>query len=232
LPIILPDAVGYQPEVIESRHGVFPGGSVVWVLVEENEDSRSGVGAPDGDLEQEVAGLYAEHAVRLLRYAETLGRNPDMGRDAVQEIFLRYFAERRYGNQVENPRAWLYRVLHNHLLDRLDRAAMKREVSAEGADEVLDGCVDAETRLEQIQTAQEIASRLTPRELDCLRLRVEGLSYQEIAQVLGIRPGTVAALLPRVYAKLRDVAAEGISLSENTVGAIGLLLRGGQTHSS
>jgi len=205
---------------------------VIWQLVEQDEDSRSGGGAPNGDLEQEVAALYAEHAVRLLRYAETITRNRDMGKDAVQEVFLRYFAERRYGNSVENPRAWLYRVLHNHLLDRLDRAAMKYEVSAEGADEVLDECVDAEMRLEQTQTAQEIASRLTPRELDCLRLRVEGLSYQEIAQVLGVRPGTVSALLPRVYAKLRDVAAEGISLSENTVGAIGLLLRGGQTHSS
>jgi len=194
--------------------------------VEKEEDSGSGGCAPNGDLEQEVAGLYAEHAVRLLRYAVTITRNRDTGRDAVQEAFLRYFSERRYGNHVENPRAWLYRVLHNHLLDRLDRAAMKYEVSAEGAEEVLDGCVDAETRLEQTQTAQEIASRLTPRELDCLRLRVEGLSYQEIAQVLGIRPGTVGALLPRVYTKLRDVAAEGIFLSEGTAGALGLLLRG------
>lgn len=200
--------------------------------MEEHTDTVGGGRTPNGDLEQEVAGLYAEHAARLLRYAGTITRNRETGRDAVQEVFLRYFAERRYGNRVENPRAWLYRVLHNHLLDRLDRAAMKYEVSDEGADEVLDGCVDAEMRLEQTQTAQEIASRLTPRELDCLRLRVEGLSYQEIAQVLGIRPGTVGALLPRVYAKLRDVAAEGISLSENTVGAIGLLLRGGQTHSS
>jgi RNA polymerase sigma-70 factor (ECF subfamily) len=201
-------------------------------LVEENEDSRSGGSVPDGDLEQEVARLYVEHAVRLFRYAETLARNRDTGRDAVQEVFLRYFAERRYGNRVENPRAWLYRVLHNHLLDRLYRAAMKHEVSADGADEVLDECADVEMRLEQTQIAQEIASRLTPRELDCLRLRVEGLSYQEIAQVLGIRPGTVGALLPRVYAKLRNVAAEGISFSENTIGAIGLLLRGGQTYAS
>jgi RNA polymerase sigma factor (sigma-70 family) len=86
--------------------------------------------------------------------------------------------------------------------------------------------------LEQTQTAHEIATRLTPRELDCLRLRVEGFSYQEIAQVLGVRPGTVGALLPRVYSKLRDAVAEGLVVSEGTAGAIGMLLRGGQTHSS
>ena len=200
--------------------------------MQENADSDLERTAQDGDLEQEVAELYLEHAARLLCYAETLARNRDTGRDAVQEVYLRYFAERRYGVCIENPRAWLYRVLHNHLLDRLNLAAMKFEVSDEGVHEVLDGCFDAEMLLEQAQTAREIASRFTPRELDCLRLRVEGFSYQEIAQVLGVRPGTVGALLPRVYAKLRDVAAEGILLSENTVGALGLLLQGGQANSS
>jgi RNA polymerase sigma-70 factor (ECF subfamily) len=200
--------------------------------VEHRGDSGSGGSAPSAELEQEVAGLYVEHAAKLLRYAEALARNRDTGSDAVQEVFLRYFAERRYGNRVENPRAWLYRVLHNHLLDRLERAAMKYEVSAEGVSEVADGRTDAEMMLEQTQTAHEIATRLTPRELDCLRLRVEGFSYQEIAQVLGVRPGTVGALLPRVYSKLRDAVAEGLVVSEGTAGAIGMLLRGGQTHSS
>ena len=201
-------------------------------MVEPHADSRGAGGSANGVLEQEVAGLYQEHAASLLRYAETLTRNRDTGRDAVQEVFLRYFAERRYGNRVENPRAWLYRVLHNHLLDRLDRAAMKYEVSADSADLVPDGRVNAEKLLEQTQTAQAIASRLTPRELDCLRLRAQGFSYQEIAELLGVRPGTVGALLPRVYSKLRNGAAEGIFLSECTAGAIGFLLRGGQTHSS
>lgn len=201
-------------------------------VVEQHADSRGAGSSANGELEQEVAGLYQEYAARLLRYAETHTRNRDTGRDAVQEVFLRYFAERRYGNRVENPRAWLYRVLHNHLLDRLNRAAMKCEVSAEGADQVPDGHADAEMLLEQTQTAQQIASRLTPRELDCLRLRAQGFSYQEIAQALGVRPGTVGALLPRVYSKLRDGAAEGIFLSECTAGAIGFLLRGGQTHAS
>lgn len=200
--------------------------------MEEHTDSGSEGSEQNGDLEQEVADLYSEHADKLLRYAERLTRNRDTGRDAVQEVFLRYLAERRCVVRVENPRAWLYRVLHNHLLDRLNRAAMKFEVSAEDVDEVLDGCFDAEMLLEQAQTAREIASRFTPRELECLRLRVEGLSYQEIAQTLGVRPGTVGALLPRVYAKLRGVAAEGVFLSETTVGAIGLLLQGGQTNSS
>ncbi|MEO8594772.1 MAG: sigma-70 family RNA polymerase sigma factor [Candidatus Solibacter sp.] len=180
------------------------------------------------DLEREVASLYEEHAAKLLRYANGLAPTGDLGRDAVQEVFLRYFAERRFGNRMDNPRAWLYRVLHNYLVDLMRSSAMKHEVSSDGTPQVAVGEAGAEAQIEHSQTAQEIASRLTPRELDCLCLRVEGLSYQQIAEMLGVRAGTVSALLPRVYSKLRQGAADGTLVPEGTAQALVLLLRGGQ----
>ena len=44
---------------------------------------------------------------------------------------------------------------------------------------------------------------LAPREFECLRLRTEGLDYNEIANAMSIRPGTVGALLHRVGQKMR-----------------------------
>jgi DNA-binding NarL/FixJ family response regulator len=52
------------------------------------------------------------------------------------------------------------------------------------------------------QMAREIAARLTDREMDCLRLRAQGSGYAEIAETLGIRIGTVGALLARAQKKL------------------------------
>ena len=181
------------------------------------------------ELEREVAALYEANAARLVNYAQTLARNREAARDAVQEVFLRYFAERRYGHRVENPRAWLYRALHNYLMDQMETPAAKYEIPAEGV-ELSTNQSAAEHVMEKIQTAQQIVSRLTPRELDCLRLRAAGLSYMEIAQKLGIRAGTVGALLPRVYAKLRQDVAEGSLLPEGTAAALHLLLRGGAAH--
>jgi DNA-binding CsgD family transcriptional regulator len=54
------------------------------------------------------------------------------------------------------------------------------------------------------QAAQQIASSLTSRELECVLLRAEGLSYQEMADALKLSSGTVGALLNRVYKKLQD----------------------------
>jgi DNA-binding NarL/FixJ family response regulator len=42
--------------------------------------------------------------------------------------------------------------------------------------------------------------------MDCLRLRTEGLSYDEIAAALDIQPGTVGALLNRARQKLEQTA--------------------------
>ena len=161
----------------------------------EQRHSELTTALPGNPLEREVADLYARHAGELLHYAALLLHRHDGASDAVQETFLRYFAERKCGGTIEFPRAWLYRVLHNHLRDRWDRASFKYEVSAVRAAEPVDAARNPEEILCCSQAAREIAAELTGREMDCLRLRAEGLSYQEVAGLLGVRSGTVGCAI-------------------------------------
>lgn len=184
------------------------------------------------ELECEVAALYSAHARELHRFAALILRQQDGASDAVQEAFLRYFAERKCGGSIENPRAWLYRVLHNYLLDRQAKAAIKREVASEDVVEPLDGAHDPEVRVARSQAARQIARDLTGREFECLLLRAEGLSYEEMATALGIRSGTVGALLARVRRKLLDVPGNDGSTRLGIAEALGSLLHEGGSHSS
>jgi len=162
--------------------------------------------SPD-PLESEVRDLYSLHGAALARYAGTLSRSPNSAPDAVQEVFLRYFVERSYGRRIENPRAWLYRVLRNHLLDTRKTAESKHEVIA-GSIEFLPGLLeDPELIFHRSQTARHLLALLSVREREALALRHQGLSYEEVAEVLGLRCGTVGALLARAYRKLREGAA-------------------------
>ena len=179
---------------------------------------------PQSELEREVAALYAEHSTELYRFASQILRLQDGAGDAVQEAFLRYFAERKCGGSIENPRAWLFRVLRNYLMDRLDRAEVKREVPAEDADEPVDCAHDPEEMVARAQTARQITGWMTGRELDCLRLRAEGFSYEEVAGALGIRSGTVGALLTRVHKKLDRAAGNCQWRRMRIVEALGSLL--------
>ena len=198
----------------------------------ERHQLEHGAALPADDLEREVAALYVRHSGELLRFAAFILRPQDGAGDAVQETFLRYFAERKCGGSIDNPRAWLYRVLHNYIRDRQDRASVKREVSSEGTSEPLDTAKDPEERLVRSQIAREVVASLTSRELDCLLLRAEGMSYEQMAGTLGIRSGTVGALLTRVHKKLGLAAGNSRSVRMEIADALGSLLEGGGTYSS
>ena len=160
------------------------------------------------DFEQEVGALHSTHVGELTKFASTFCPDDQTDRDAVQEAFVRYFIERRYGREIANPRAWLYQVVRNYMLDRMRNAAVRQEVGVEQAESLPAGQRDPETLAQRSETVRELAAALTPRELECLRLRSEGLSYEEIGRAMVISPGTVAALLARVHSKLRGLGRE------------------------
>lgn len=156
------------------------------------------------EIEQELVIFYQRDATGLFRYALTLAPDPETARDALQEIFLRYFIARTEGQRFENPKAWLYRVLRNHLVDALRAGHLKNEIGMESLHNSADVRQDPEASYRHTEMSAQLSSSLAPRELECLRLRAEGLQYQEIAGVLAVRSGTVAALLARAHKKIRQ----------------------------
>jgi RNA polymerase sigma-70 factor (ECF subfamily) len=179
-------------------------------------------------IEEEVVDLHNRYAVSLLHYAGSIADTQETAHDAVQEAFLRYFVERRYGRAILNPRAWLFQVLRNYLSDRMNSASARREVQVENMDLHPDRGNDPEMLAQQLQMARHIGANLSDRELDCLQLRTEGLSYVEIGDILELRIGTVGALLTRAYNKIRQRACDDGGLKQELAAAVCRLIRGGE----
>jgi RNA polymerase sigma-70 factor, ECF subfamily len=158
---------------------------------------------PDDDLEVEIACAYEAHSCGLFRYAMVTVRSREGAQDAVQEVFLRYFLVRCQGQRIQCPKAWLFRVLRNYLLDSLKSCAVKRETGIEEVRQMVDARQDVELSYHHRELARRVSGLLAPRELECLRLRNEGFAYEEIAAILCVRAGTVAALLARGQKKIR-----------------------------
>ncbi|HYK89447.1 MAG TPA: sigma-70 family RNA polymerase sigma factor [Acidobacteriota bacterium] len=154
-------------------------------------------------IEAEIVNLFLLYRTPLYRYAAAVASDKEMIQDAIQEAFLRYFKARTAGQGVENPRAWLFRVLRNYILDRHRETHSRAAVELEAAGDLADSRQDVETGYVQREMFRRALSVLSPREMECMRLRVEGLDYDEISQVLQIRPGTVGALLTRGLKKIR-----------------------------
>lgn len=160
-------------------------------------------------VESEVVWLHAQYAGGLLRFASSLTCDEENARDAVQEVFLRYLLERSYGKNIQNPRGWLYQVLRNYLRDRRRAASAQTEVAADNLDFHADSSHSPETLLEREEMVSRIASALSGRERECLELRAEGLSYEEIGVAMDVRSGTVGVLLSRALEKIRRLRQEG-----------------------
>lgn len=146
----------------------------------------------------------------LLRVARRLTGSPADAEDLVQETLIRaYRAIDRFDGRY--PRAWLLTILRRTWLNmvRKKRPGLAEDpemfgsVPATGADgrtgaeeRVLDGVLEAE-----LEGALRALSR-AHREIVML-VDVDGLSYQETADVLGIPTGTVMSRLHRARRRLR-----------------------------
>lgn len=166
----------------------------------ESENTREAFTA---HVQHEVAALYGERAPELLSYGLLLSRDKELARDGLQEVFMRYFVARCGGETIASPRAWLYRVLHNYLLDRLQESRARLDQSLDQSSAPVDNRQDVEAAFFRTEVLEMARGALTPREFDCFVLRSHGLPYEEIADELNLRSGTVGALLSRSIRKVR-----------------------------
>src|SRR6185436_10230189 len=117
-------------------------------------------------LEQDVSAVYDAYSTALLHYATRVIHDRDQARDAVQEVFLRYLTERRYGREIHEPRAWLFQSVRNYFTNVMKSAAMRR------VDSLHPDCMMDRQTPEQILARKQleagIASLLTRRESQCL----------------------------------------------------------------
>jgi RNA polymerase sigma-70 factor, ECF subfamily len=169
-----------------------------------HESSSTTQTASRDQAEAEVTVLLRKHAASLSRYAYAIAWNTAIVPDGIQEAFLRYFSARVNGQKIENQRAWLFRVLRNYIHDCNRRSALLSEVDLNAASHVLDDRHDAESALQNNEAFKRALSLLSPRERECVRLRLEGFDYEEIAHILKIRTGTVGSLIARSMKKIRN----------------------------
>jgi RNA polymerase sigma-70 factor (ECF subfamily) len=162
----------------------------------------------DSEQQARFEALVLPHLDAAHNFARWLvghdSRTPDMAQDVTQEAMLRayrFFAGFRGGD----PRAWLLKIVRNTcytLLKARDAQGVEEFDEERHAvpEETPESLAVAGADREQLARALEA---LPPRPREMLILReLEGLSYKEIAEIVGVPIGTVMSGLSRARRQL------------------------------
>ena len=159
----------------------------------------------DGCFEERFRRHYPTVYGVLLR----LTGNPEEAEDLAQEVFLRLH---QHQAELDDERlaGWLYRVALNTgfnavrsrrlTLQRLLRWARLEPAQQHG----LPGPEEEVMARDEARRVRQALTGLRQRDQAVLVLRYSGVSYAEIAEAIGIKPGSVGTILARAERALRE----------------------------
>lgn len=162
------------------------------------------------EAEASIDLLYQTWGRSLLRYALAWTQNRETGEDIVQEAFFSLYTRLVAGEEIGNPRAWTLAVVR-HLAAKHRRDQVRHPAERlDGWERIASQETGLEADLAALEAFRKVLELLTEREEEVVLLRMESLSYAEIASELGVTTGTVATLLSRALAKIRRTAGENM----------------------
>jgi RNA polymerase sigma factor (sigma-70 family) len=162
--------------------------------------------------DQAFESLYRQYVKDVYHYALALLRNPADAEDVTQTTFLNAYRAYIKGVDVEKPQNWLIKIAHNVARTRYARASRRvKEVPLEEHVELI--AVPEEDRPD-VQGVLDALGRLPFNQRSALVMReLEGRTYAEIADTIGVSVSAVETLIFRARRSLRLKASALRSLA-------------------
>ncbi len=163
--------------------------------------------------------LYREYAPAIFRFCRRAMPTREDAEDATMEIFMKLRDKLVQYDQSRSFSAWLYKIAANHCWDMLRRKKARHEKDTDDIDDVPLECPEP-NQLEKL--IEERSGEEVRKALDKLGLRARmalvmryysDMSYDEIADALGVRRQFVGVVLLRARHELRQALGESNAIA-------------------
>lgn len=163
--------------------------------------------ARDGE-ESALSALVKRHADAVYRVALAIAGDPDVAQDVSQDAFLKAFRGLEGFRGDAAFRTWLLTIAANAARGALRRQGRRRETDLDAAPPVASevrGPDEDAVLVSEAARAREALGRLPEKQRLSVQLRVdEGLSFREIAEVIGSTEGAARVNYFHGIRKLRE----------------------------
>lgn len=142
---------------------------------------------------------YAEYVwVQVYR---TVNGHHEEAKELFQTIFIRVFQKLRKFKGNSGFSTWLYRLSYNEMMEYFRKRQKYRERHTELSEELHSSATDSDTK-EEIEL---VLQSLEPHERYLLTAReVEGLTFDELAEITGKSSASLRTAISRIKAHLRE----------------------------
>ena len=159
--------------------------------------------------------LYQQYAAAIFRFCRRALPTREDAEDATMEVFMKVRDKLGQYDATRPFTAWLYRVAANHCWDLLRRRKIRQDKETEEVDDLPLEHPDPNQldRLIEQRTSEEVRKALdklgTRARMALVMRYYSDMSYDEIADALGVRRAVVGVVLLRARHELRQ-ALEGM----------------------
>jgi len=157
----------------------------------------------------ELERLYDEHAQALFAFLLNFTRDEEDTRDVLQDVFIKLARQPELLRGVRDERAFLLRLAHNAAIDLMRRRATRDKhheafsVDAQALSPFAPA-TDPDEQAFRIELSQALGE-LPSEQRAVVHLKLwEGLTFEQIAEALGIPPNTAASRYRYGLDKLRE----------------------------
>lgn len=144
---------------------------------------------------------------RLRRYARALLRDRDAADDLVQDCLERALSRLDNWQTGESPRRWLFTIMHHLFIDQMRKVDRRGEAAMLSLD--TDEALSAPAEQLDTVASREIVNALhaisPERRAALVMVSIEGFSYAEAANMLGVPAGTLMSRISRGREELRGL---------------------------
>ena len=161
------------------------------------------------NLDQAFESIFQENWNPVHRLLARMVIDPAEAEDLALETFHRLYNYRPAQYEALNVRGWLYKVATNLALQSIRSFKRRERYEIEAGRFALEEApetrpAELHAQAEEQDLARQALAKMNERQAQLLTLRYSGLSYKEIADILGLSPTSIGPLLVRAEREFEE----------------------------
>ena len=159
---------------------------------------------------QEFKILFEQYYNPLCNFANTILYDSIKAEDAVQDVFVKMWQKKEKVRDLDNVKSYLFTSTKNKCIEYLRKLKLDRKLSEENESRLeMSSSINIDDEADKYVLKEKLFNsirQLPPKCRDVFTMsKINGLTYSEIADELGISPKTVENQIGRALRLLREM---------------------------